>query len=352
MNIFSKIEKSLKNKLPFVVYRKPNSTILNGWFQKNDKLYTSTKYTESGFIFAPFDDKDTAVLLPKADTLFVQEQENESYYNTVSDSKKLSITSEKNLEKTHINLVKKGIEAIKNGDFEKVILSRKEAILIPDFNAITVFKKLLANYRTAFTYIWFHPKVGMWQGATPETLVQIRDQHFETMSLAGTQVFKGTTSVNWQSKELEEQQFVTNYITDKLSGLCNYIKKGAVQTSKAGNLLHLKTLISGEIITTNSTLINKLHPTPAVCGLPLEDSKEFILKNEAYNRQYYTGFLGELNLNIKDKSVSELFVNLRCMQIKDNFAYLYIGGGITKESNPKSEWEETVAKSETMKKVL
>lgn len=355
MNIFSKIEKSLENNLPFVVYRKPNATTLDGWFQKNDVLYTSENYSESGFIFAPFDDKNTAILLPKAQAVFIQEEEKESDCKQSmipKHQKSKLLLSNATSEKTHINLIKKGLKAIENGHFKKVILSRKEAIQLTDFNAIAVFKKLLANYRTAFTYIWFHPKVGMWLGATPETLIKIKEKYFKTMSLAGTQVFKGTTNVNWQPKELEEQQYVTDYITDKLSVFCNNLEKGTLQTSKAGNLLHLKTLISGEITTKNVLLIKKLHPTPAVCGLPLEASKEFILKNETYNRNYYTGFLGELNLNTEGKNTSELFVNLRCMEIKNDVAYLFIGGGITKESNPESEWKETVAKSETMKKVL
>ena len=163
--------------------------------------------------------------------------------------------------------------------------------------AIKTFKKLLANYPNAFTYIWFHPKVGMWLGATPETLVQIKDNNFKTMSLAGTQVFNGTTNVSWHPKEIEEQQFVTDYITDKLISICNKTAKGTVETIKAGNLLHLKTMISAQLKPETALInfIDALHPTPAVCGLPKLLAKQFILKHENYNREFYTGFLGELN---------------------------------------------------------
>ena len=83
--------------------------------------------------------------------------------------------------------------------------------------------------------------------------------------------------------------------------------------------------------------------------MPKELAKEFILKNENYHREYYTGFLGEIN----DKTI-DLFVNLRCMKLDANQKQvsLYIGGGITKDSNATLEWEETVAKSKVMKKVL
>ena len=91
-----------------------------------------------------------------------------------------------------------------------------------------------------------------------------------------------------------------------------------------------------------------LHPTPAVCGLPKEEAKQFILDNELYNRDFYTGFLGELNL----KGQTNLYVNLRCMQLKDNRISIYVGGGITADSNAENEWEETVIKAKVMKNAL
>jgi isochorismate synthase len=116
-------------------------------------------------------------------------------------------------------------------------------------------------------------------------------------------------------------------------------------------------------------LISAIHPTPAVCGLPKGSAKKFILENENYNREFYTGFLGELNLkktlqrngNRKNREnqayasitkTSALFVNLRCMKLEAKQAVLFVGGGITKDSNPVAEWEETSNKAQTMKSVL
>ena len=80
-------------------------------------------------------------------------------------------------------------------------------------------------------------------------------------------------------------------------------------------------------------IIKTLHPTPAVCGLPRNLAKDFILQNEDYHRSYYTGFLGELNFKNQQSS---LFVNLRCMEISGETASIYVGGGITKESIPET----------------
>ncbi len=348
MNIFSQIEKALNNKLPFVVYNKPNSTTIKGWFQKNNELHTSKHYNECGFIFAPFDDTNPSVIIPENQSILIQKEINIDNSLIISNNFDIGYSSEKN----HIQLVQEGIEAIENGLFKKVVLSRREDIDIIGLNPLETFKKLLNNYATAFVYLWFHPKVGMWLGATPETLVKINNDTFSTMSLAGTQVYNDSKKASWQPKEIEEQQFVTDYISDKLSKVCTTINTSETETIKAGNLLHLRTIITGQKNVDNSTLIKVLHPTPAVCGLPLEPSKDFILKNENYNREFYTGFLGELNLQNEDNKTSELFVNLRCMKINTNTTTIFVGGGITKDSNPKKEWEETVAKTNTMKNIL
>lgn len=342
MNILNKIEHQHQQNLPFVVYRKPNESSVSGFFQKTGDLFFTENFTEKGFVFAPFNDKNQAVLIPENKSEFLQEELiiNEEFEHNNKFS------SDDSSKESHIKIVKKAIQKIEENDFKKVVISRKEEVELNNFNLVTTFKKLLQTYTNACVYIWFHPKVGLWLGATPETLLKVNDDKFETMALAGTQLYKGTTDVVWQQKEIDEQQFVTDYIVDNLKPIVKTISASKVQTIKAGNLLHLRTKLSGKLKTKNLKLITKLHPTPAVCGLPLESSKEFILKNENYNRSFYTGFLGEINTD------SILYVNLRCMEIVNSKAIIYVGGGITKESNPEKEWEETVAKTRVMKKVL
>ena len=69
---------------------------------------------------------------------------------------------------------------------------------------------------------------------------------------------------------------------------------------------------------------------------------------EGYFRDFYTGYLGTVNMSEE----SHIFVNLRCMQVLDNQAVLYAGGGITKHSKPQKEWEETEMKFKTLLQVL
>ncbi len=344
MNIFKKIETSLFKKKPFVVYKKPNSIYVNSFFQKNDEIYTSKSYTETGFIFAPFDSKEMNVIMPLSKSDLIEE---EIKFKKEEFIKNKRILNEDEIKKQkHIKLVEKGIESIKENSFKKVVLSRKEEVLLNDFSVLETFEKLINKYTNAFVYVWFHPKVGMWIGATPETLLTTKGGHFTTMSLAGTQTLKkNINEVSWGDKELEEQQLVTDYLTRKLNTVTTDYTVNNLESFRIGNLLHLRTKVFGKYKGPIVNLIKLLHPTPAVCGFPMEASKKFILNNESYKRKFYTGFLGELNL----KKSSNLYVNLRCMEIQNGYGIIYVGGGITESSNPEKEWEETIAKSFAIK---
>lgn len=175
------------------------------------------------------------------------------------------------------------------------------------------------------------------------------------MALAGTQLFNEEKEAVWETKEREEQQFVTDYILSELHGHVDNILTTEPYTFRAGNIVHIKTDISATLKGYESLedIINTLHPTPAVCGLPKADAKAFLLEHEGYNREFYSGYLGEINTDLATgQPKTDLFVNLRCMKIDDAIANLYIGCGITKDSNPEKEFFETVNKSMTMRKVL
>ncbi|WP_233130948.1 chorismate-binding protein [Polaribacter tangerinus] len=349
----SKIADFFSKKLPFVVYRKPNENLINGLFMNNSKLVFTQDFNEEGFVFAPFDSDKKAVLFPIDNATLISESFHSNIINKQVLAKQNSVDDIKN---AHLKIVKNAIEKISQGDLKKVVISRKELVSLNSFDVISLYNKLLTTYATAFVYVWYHPKVGLWFGASPETLLETTNTHFKTMSLAGTQLDKGTANIIWQAKELEEQQMVTTFIEKQLRDISSDLKTFTTETVKAGSLLHLRTKVTGVLKpkTSLKNLIRALHPTPAVCGLPRDKAKEFILHNETYDRTFYTGFLGEINFKSQEDNTlkTALFVNLRCMNIKDKDACIYVGGGITKESDPLKEWEETVSKSLTMKKVL
>ncbi|WP_298263212.1 chorismate-binding protein [uncultured Lutibacter sp.] len=351
-HFFKEIEVLLTSNLPFVVYRKPNEKKVSCLVQKDKTLNILKEFNESGFVFAPFDDSKNTVIFP-----FKKCKSFETEISFKSDLKTpqnlANVKAKTSLEKAqleHEKIVQKAINFIISGSSNKIVLSRKEELISSNLDVLVTLKKMLNTYNNAFVYVWFHPQIGLWMGATPERLLSVSKNVFTTMALAGTQSYKNSLRVNWESKERDEQQFVTNYILSSIQKCVDNLSVSNPYTIKAGNLLHLKTDITGKLKETSllGDIVKSLHPTPAVCGLPKKVAKEFILKNEGYDRAYYSGFLGELNLY----NSTNLFVNLRCMQIENSVASLYIGGGITAESIPQNEWFETVSKAEIMKKVL
>jgi isochorismate synthase len=344
-NLKEELNKCLDRNVPFVFYRKPNSEVVKALIQNDASINFTAGLADSGFVFAPFDDREKSYLIRKDNSVGFsfpcKRVENKSIGMKTESSKDAKM-------EIHIDLVQKAIDLINNSDTQKIVLSRKEIIHNKKINIFDVLKKLLNHYQQAFVYVWFHPMTGLWMGATPETLLEVKDNKFKTMALAATQSYKGTIDTIWNTKERQEQNFVTNYIQLKLKDLNVKISKPF--TIKAGSLLHICSEIEGELSSAEELyrLVNTLHPTPAVCGIPKEKAKQFILKNENYNREFYTGFLGE----ISSDSIINLYVNLRCMKVNDTSINIYVGGGITKDSIAKDEWEETCIKSEVMKRVL
>ncbi len=363
-NLTDRAQRQLSDSLPFVLYSKPKEAIVHALFQNEDGVHHISDFTETGFVFAPFDAGESVILL-KADEK-LQTTEYPKLTSTARNVPKYPMEAAQ--RDFHLGLVGKAVRTICDSELEKVVISR--CLEVPaKKSTLHLFEQLLVNYPAAFCYLWYHPKIGCWLGATPEILLRTHNNRFTTMSLAGTQPYIEGKMPIWSAKELEEQLLVTRYIEKALDTKVVDLQIKDVESIRAGNLWHLRTKIEGRMQGVLKDLINALHPTPAVCGLPRQKAQDFILANEGYPRTFYTGYLGELNLKVERnrastrkntentifrslKSITELFVNLRCMQLQGDKARIYVGGGITAASDPVQEWEETISKSMTLLRVL
>lgn len=341
MTVLSKVKMQLEQNLPFVLYVHPNQTKLCGLFQLDALKYNFTN--QKGFVFTSFDASQNYCI-----PFEFSEYKEEELKSELVHSENFSV-DEVQEEKNHFEeIVQKAVTSIQKGDFEKVVLSRKIEIE-KKVDLIETFSRLANRYPTAFRYLFFHPKIGCWMGATPEQLIKVENNHFETVSLAGTH--QKNNFEKWSSKEIQEQQIVTDYILDAIHKETLSIKVTEPFTVEAGSLVHLKTIISGEVFSIENTkkILQKLHPTPAVCGFPKEKAVEFIAENENYNRRFYAGYLGLWN---PEEASCNLFVNLRCLEVEENNVLIYVGCGITGESSPENEFLETEHKSQIMKSIL
>lgn len=350
--VFDRATASLDAGKPFVLYVKPESDIITAFFQLTTEVYYTNDLTEKGFVFSSFLD-DSSILFPEYKCDVVTEK-------ILDEGIDLPDFSDKQpndfIADFHKRLVQNGVNAISSGSMHKVVLSRREEVAIDEDKIFVYYKRILKTYPTAFRYLFYHPKIGLWIGATPEQLLKKTKNIIETVALAGTQVYVDGTEAYWQPKEELEQQIVTDFIEESIMPYVSDLSKTLPYTYKAGSLVHIKTDIKGTLLSDADfvKVVKALHPTPALCGFPKTEARDFIVTNEGYPREFYSGFLGEINYDYVKKTSgnSNLFVNLRCMQLKKNTAYLYIGGGITKDSDPEKEFIETINKSKTMKKVL
>lgn len=256
-------------------------------------------------------------------------------------------------------LVTKAKAAIDQGHFEKVVPSRFEEVpYSDDFDVLDAFHRLCELHPAAMVSLVSSQATGTWLGATPELLVSI-DKHakFKTHALAGTQPYSASVdlkSVAWTQKEIEEQALVSRYIINcfKKIRVREYAEHGP-KTVVAGNVMHLKTEYEVNTSDINfpqlgSVMLKLLHPTSAVCGMPLDNALEFLKANEGYHRELYSGFLGPVNF----EQESHLYVNLRCLQLLEKSVRLYAGAGITTDSDPEKEFLETEMKMKGLKTLI
>ena len=248
----------------------------------------------------------------------------------------------------YAHLIQDTIDYIKRNNLGKIVMSRPQRFEVT-IEPFTVFKKLVKAYPKACVYLLTHPEIGTWMAATPETLVKKEGDSLKTMSLAGTQ--KKGEEDKFSDKESVEQQLVTDFILETLDSVngISEVKTDGPHLAEAGNLVHLRTLIEATVDSSFdlNNLLARLHPTPAVAGLPRKEALDFIKKMEQYKRGFYSGYFG-----LSDGKDAHYFVNLRCMEVFEDSFVLFAGGGITKDSDPEAEWRETENKMGTLLGVI
>ena len=252
---------------------------------------------------------------------------------------------------------------LEKGAFRKIVLARQAEMTTggkPDAEAL--FLRACRRYPRLFVALVSMPKSGTWLMATPETLLEGNGQQWRTMALAGTMRLTGeqlafdsplgnnTVPIVWSTKDIQEQRYVSTYLIECLERYTRDFSEEGPYSVRAGDLVHLRSDFTFTLEQPDrlGSLLETLHPTPAVCGLPKDEAQRFILQNEAAPRRYYSGFVGCLD----PQGDTRLYVSLRCMEILDERYRLYAGGGLLCESEEEKEWRETEAKLETMKRCI
>ena len=347
------IDELIRKKRPFAIYRIPGDTKLrlvqhlHGPVSIYKDIHSLNG--KKGFVIAPF------LVTAKCPILLIEGNEEEIPANIVSMcgedtfAKKDKYPPVSSDYEKHYHTF---IQSLREGKLDKLVLSRR-AIRNKDrsFSPATAFLKACRRYIRSYVYICHTPESGTWLGSTPEIILSGEGNKWYTVALAGTQPLQnGELPRSWNKKNVEEQRLVAEYIYNQLSSFGIEAREEGPYTVRAGELAHLKSDFGFALQdgTRLGDLLNLLHPTPAVCGLPKEEASLFIRENEEYDRRYYSGFIGYLN----GEGKTDIYVNLRCMEIGTDGLTLYAGGGLLSSSTLEEEWQETEDKLYTMRAII
>jgi isochorismate synthase len=369
------LQNCIKSSKSFAYYRLPNGInahlIIGNAEVLNSQIDFST--AGSGFVIAPYHDSTSFFIHIEKTFSDINPEQSSLLLDNFKEYKSCSLNEGFELETLSPLLSEKEdyqakilkiIGHIETSPLSKVVISRRKNLgnLIGECYSLG-FERLCKAYPSAFVSItYIAQKKQIWIGASPEILVSENQEGiFKTVALAGTQSAFGLDNKEikpidalWSHKEIEEQALVSRYIINCLKKIRvrEYEELGP-KTIKAGNLLHLNSsyyIDSKQINYQNlsSTMLSLLHPTSAVCGMPKELAEHVIETTENYDREFYSGYLGPVNIDHE----SHLFVNLRTLKIENSQVYAYAGGGVTEDSDPEKEWLETELKLRTIQKVF
>ena len=188
--------------------------------------------------------------------------------------------------------------------------------------------------------------------ASPEVLLEKRDGKVWSIPLAGSARRSARPSDDEaagrrllaSNKDLEEHRLVVEYVLDTLASFCVSLSAPPrPRLSRTASMWHLATRVEGELRdpeTPSLEIARRLHPTPAVCGVPTAESARLISQLEPFSRGLYGGAVGWSD----GTGDGRWMVTLRCAEISGHRASLFAGAGIMANSDPDAECEETSAK--------
>jgi menaquinone-specific isochorismate synthase len=254
--------------------------------------------------------------------------------------------------------VQTAVDRIHNNELDKVVLARDVLGTSPSaIDARSILHTLAAEYPST----WNFAVAGL-VGATPELLLRLTKRMVTSRVLAGTISKTGdderdlalAASLARSSKDLEEHEYAVRSVADAIAPFC---KSTNVPESPfvlhLANVMHLATDVTGALVETlnkvdSFSVLEKLHPSAAVCGTPTNRASALINEIEGLARGRYAGPVGWIDAS----GDGELGIALRCGQIQGNSIRLYAGCGIVAGSDPERELAESQAKFAPMKSAL
>ncbi|WP_459193974.1 isochorismate synthase [Halosimplex sp. J119] len=243
------------------------------------------------------------------------------------------------------------VDRIEQGTLRKVVLAQsltvelREALSVP-----AVYERLTETYPDCFRFLVAPEGGGQFFGATPERLVSRDGRTVTTEALAGS-TGRGDTPEEdeWLARELQESakdshehELVVEAIKSQLDPFATSISTGDRTVRRLATVQHLQTPITAELAEDDHvlSLVEALHPTPAVGGLPPDEALETITATETFERGWYASPVGWFDA----EGDGTFAVALRSAVATGRQATLFAGNGIVGDSDPDREWDEVQLK--------
>lgn len=250
------------------------------------------------------------------------------------------------------------IEVIKEGTIDKVVLARD---VIATTDDVIDPRIILRNLAAEYPSTWVFSIAGL-VGATPELLLRLNKDMVTSRVLAGTISKTGdddkdlalSASLARSSKDLEEHLYAVRSVAESLAPFCSSTNvPDSPYVLHLANVMHLATDVTGAVANSPNhidafSILEKLHPSAAVCGTPTSVAADVIANLEGMSRGRYAGPVGWIDA----RGDGELGIALRCGQINGNEIRLFAGCGIVAGSNPEKELVESQVKFAPMVSAL
>lgn len=254
--------------------------------------------------------------------------------------------------------VQEGIHNIQNSKLDKIVLARCKTYKTHSLQLVLLLNRLRHQFKECYTFAFSPGEGKFFIGATPERLAMTEFGKLKTVAIAGSAPRGKTVSSDARlshellksSKDLSEHTYVIDSIRRRLKKLGIEIKaQDTPHLLQLANVQHLQTFIEADIKEASILeIIDVLHPTAAVGGIPNQLAKEKIATIENWDRGYYAGPIGWLDT----QGNGEFVVGIRSMKIYKNQVSVFAGAGIVNASNPEKEFTETELKFEAILKAL
>jgi menaquinone-specific isochorismate synthase len=220
---------------------------------------------------------------------------------------------------------------------------------------------ILRNLALEYPSTWVFSNTGL-VGATPELLLRLNKDMVTSRVLAGTISKTGddekdlarSASLARSSKDLEEHMYAVRSVAESLAPFCSSTNvPDSPYVLHLANVMHLATDVTGAVADTLKhidvfSILEKLHPSAAVCGTPTSIAADVITNLERMSRGRYAGPVGWIDA----RGDGELGIALRCGQINGNQIRLFAGCGIVAGSFPEKELAESQVKFAPMMNAL